>query len=376
MNGFARILLVIVVLLLIGFGAADYVLSGNRFTWPPPEPLSLQGIQAEIAKWTAPQSPPQNTGTPSSGTEPGNTGPEASQPPASQEPEPESHDAPSTSPEDSGGTETADSGTTTPPPVPVPACEDETPGTTAVAFVPGQDAFYCPPGTMLVARGKGAPDGNDNAPGMRFPIELAPAYSNSQVWGMGGSIGPHPNALQGDPPNYSYPWHDDFCESRSYGTQQCPSGKGHQGQDIRPAQAYDPKITTSHKLYQDHFYVVAAENGYISHVGTYMVTLYGDSGNKYDYLHMDFTPPHLLVKLGDTVKRGQPLGYVSNNFGTSVTTFHLHFEIKRPVKSGETGDGDSAWIYMSPYMALVNSYARLLKAEEPAWPNRQPPANP
>lgn len=229
---------------------------------------------------------------------------------------------------------------------------------------------------MVTNRGRGDADATDNAPGIRFPIEQAPAYANSQVWGMGGSIGPNPSAPQGNPPNYQYPWHDDFCESRHYGTQKCPAGAGHQGQDIRPAQAYDPKITTKKKLYQDHFYVVAVEDGYISHVGTYAVTLFGDSGNKYDYLHMDFTPPNLLVKVGDAVKRGQPLGYLSNNFGTSSTTFHLHFQVRRPAKTGETGDANSAWIYMSPYMALAHSYTKLLQGQEPAWPGRVPSSNP
>lgn len=384
MNSIGRIVLGVVIVALIAFGAADFILSGNKFTWPPPQQLSLAALQADLASVFSgsPAAPPA---TPKPAPKPT---PTASNPPAPPSPPsptptpPADNTTPPSPPPPDQGTTTADNTPPAPTPTPTPtppaptppSCDDEIAGTTAVAFVPGMDAWYCPVGTMLTARGKGDVDNTDNAPGIRFPIELAPAYPNSQVWGMGGSIGAHPNAPQGDPPNYQYPWHDDFCETRGYGTQQCPGGKGHQGQDIRPAQAYDPKHPG--KLYKDHFYVVAVEDGYISHVGTYMVTLYGDSGTKYDYLHMDFTPPYLLVKTGDTVKRGQPLGYLSNNFGTSSTTFHLHFEIKRPVKSGETGDAGSAWIYMSPYMALVNSYTRLLKGQEPAFPGQKPPANP
>ena len=33
----------------------------------------------------------------------------------------------------------------------------------------------------------------------------------------------------------SYPWQDNFCEARSFGVGQCPTGFGHQGQDMRPA---------------------------------------------------------------------------------------------------------------------------------------------
>ncbi len=35
--------------------------------------------------------------------------------------------------------------------------------------------------------------------------------------------------------NYSYPWQDNFCETRDFQAGQCPGGFGHQGQDIRPA---------------------------------------------------------------------------------------------------------------------------------------------
>src|SRR5262249_56674835 len=37
------------------------------------------------------------------------------------------------------------------------------------------------------------------------------------------------------PENYSYPWRDNFCETRNFYVGQCPGGLGHQGQDIRPA---------------------------------------------------------------------------------------------------------------------------------------------
>lgn len=390
MSTIGRIVVGIVGLALIAFAAADFVLSGNKFTWPPPQQISLAALQADLtnlvsAKPSAPTPPapapkpaPKPTTTASNPPPPPSTpSPQPATPPADNSTPPASPPASPPAPDQNTPADNTTPVTSPSPPPPTPpSCDDEIAGTTAVAFVPGVSAWYCPPGTMLPARGKGDVDNTDNAPGIRYPLELAPSYPNSQIWGTGGYIGPKPDSPQGDPPNYQYPWHDDFCETRGYATQQCPGGKGHQGQDIRPAMAYDPKITTKKKLYQDHFYVVAVENGYISHVGTYMVTLYGDSGTKYDYLHMDFTPPNLLVKAGDTVKRGQPLGYLSNNFGTSATTFHLHFQIRRPVKSGESGDGDSAFIYMSPYMALVNSYTRLLKNQEPPFPGEKPPANP
>src|SRR5262245_29114274 len=88
---------------------------------------------------------------------------------------------------------------------------------------------YDPPGKLVTGSGRGFVDTRNYAPGMRFPIESAPAYANSQVWGHGGS-----NASGGsqcDGVNYSYPWHDNYCETRTWPISLCPAGTGHQGQD-------------------------------------------------------------------------------------------------------------------------------------------------
>ena len=47
---------------------------------------------------------------------------------------------------------------------------------------------YNPPG-RLQAGNEGRVDARDYAPGMRFPLERAPAYANSQVYMPGGSRG-------------------------------------------------------------------------------------------------------------------------------------------------------------------------------------------
>ena len=180
-------------------------------------------------------------------------------------------------------------------------------------------------------------------PGMRFPIENAPAFANSQVFGVGGSNGPAGNG-QCDMRNYSFPWHDNFCENRSYTTALCPSGTGHQGQDIRPA-------TCRRSMYR----AVAAEAGQITQIGTYTVYLTADSGRLYRYLHMDMN--RLLVGVGARVTRGQPLGFVSNDFGMTSTTIHLHFEIKAAV----TRNGISTFTWVPPYSSLVAAYENLLR---------------
>lgn len=234
-------------------------------------------------------------------------------------------------------------------PAQLPTCFGSAPAP-ATEFVSNRtDASYCAIGHLVPGSGAGEQDAIDWAPGIRFPLDQAPAFANSQVWGVGGMSGP-PGG-QGDARNYSYPWHDNFCESRAYRTIVCPAGHGHQGQDIRPAKCCD----VSGRLLQDTFVVDAVEDGRISSIGTYTVYLVGDSGRLYRYLHMDMK--RLMVEVNDRVTRGQPIGYVSNYFGRSVTTFHLHFEIKAPV----TQNGTTVYTWVSPYPSLVTAYANLLE---------------
>ena len=92
---------------------------------------------------------------------------------------------------------------------------------------------------------------------IRFPIAAAPAFANSQSfmnWGNCEATGRYgAGKLDGisayrcrvsgqtlisdesAAANYSYPWRDNFCETRNFYVGQCPGGLGHQGQDIRPA---------------------------------------------------------------------------------------------------------------------------------------------
>ncbi|MBL9098158.1 MAG: M23 family metallopeptidase [Alphaproteobacteria bacterium] len=178
---------------------------------------------------------------------------------------------------------------------------------------------------------------------MRYPLEAAPSYPNSQVYMNGGGEGP--GGGQCDKVNYSYPWRDNFCEKRSWDTPICPSAKGHQGQDIRPA-------TCKKGLH----WAVAAEAGQITNIGSYTVTLTADSGIRYRYLHLKMD--ELAVNIGDKLARGQRIGLVSNDFGGAATTIHLHFEIKTTLA---LPDGTSQIHFAPPYASLVDSYKRLLK---------------
>ena len=191
---------------------------------------------------------------------------------------------------------------------------------------------YDPPGELVPGSGEGRVDSNVYAPDMLFPMEEGEAFANSQVWGRGGLNGG--GGTQCDKQNFSYPWHDNYCETRSWDMPLCPSGQGHQGQDIRASDCKDK----THR-------VVAAADGRITNVGSYSVYLTAEDGTRYDYLHM----ANVAVKEGDSVKQGQHLGLVSNQFNGESTTVHLHFNIKQNV------DGVGS-VYVPTYLSLIQSY--------------------
>lgn len=195
---------------------------------------------------------------------------------------------------------------------------------------------YQPSGQLVSGSGRGRSDQRVYAPGMRFPIQNAPAYLNSQVWGVGGGSGP--SGSQCDTRNFSYPWWDNYCETRSWDMPLCPSGQGHQGQDMRASNC----MNRTHP-------VVAVADGQITNIGSYSVYLTGTDGTRYDYLHMG----PVSVTQGQRVTRGTAIGRVSNEFGGSATTIHLHFNIRQNV----SGVGS---VYVPPYMSLIRAYEELL----------------
>jgi MYXO-CTERM domain-containing protein len=194
---------------------------------------------------------------------------------------------------------------------------------------------YHPPGDLPDGSGQGRVDEMVYAPGMRFPMEEGPAYANSQVYNPGGYLGPAGG--QCDAFNYSYPWRDNYCEIRQWDMPLCPAGTGHQGQDIRAATCD-----------QNVHWIVAGADGTITNVGSYSVYVTAADGTRYDYLHMG----NVQVSVGEDVKRGDRIGMVSNEFGGTPTTIHLHFNIRQFVE----GLGS---VYVPPYMSLVSSYQTL-----------------
>ena len=196
--------------------------------------------------------------------------------------------------------------------------------------------FYLPAGDLIPGSGEGNTDGTVFAPGMRFPMENGPAYPNSQVYNPGGYLGPAGG--QCDAVNYDYPWRDNYCETRSWDMPLCPAGVGHQGQDIRPA-------TCDNLAHWN----VSAEAGTVTNIGSYSVYVTASDGTRFDYLHGGGN----IISSGQAMAKGERINRVSNEFGGTATTIHLHFNIKQDV----AGVG---FVYVSPYMSLVESYAELM----------------
>ncbi len=197
---------------------------------------------------------------------------------------------------------------------------------------------YKPAGDLKSGSGTGLKTSKNYMPGIRFPIEKAPAYLNSQVYMPGGMHGGGGGQCSGV--NYAYPWRDNYCEKRSWKMPLCPAGKGHQGQDMRPASCKD-----------NTWWCVAAEAGTITSIGSYTVYLKGVSGTTHRYLHMQMSA--LAIKKGQKVSKGQKLGRVSNDFGGTSTTIHLHYDVQQYVSGVGT-------VFVSPYNALVAAYKTLI----------------
>lgn len=229
-----------------------------------------------------------------------------------------------------------------PPSDPTPPAEPDAP------VPPSPVTFdHAPAGELKPGTGKGYKDRTLWAPGMCFPFADS-AYANSQVHNPGGGQGPP--GSQCDTVNYSLPWRDTFCEARSRDNPFCVGGTGHQGQDIRPQSCK-----------KNQYWTVAAEDGKITNVGSYSVTLTASAAphRQYRYLHVQMDA--LAVHEGSTVKKGDNIGKASNFFGGTPTTIHLHFEIRAGV-TGTTTDGKPVAVlaFLPPYTSLADSYQRKL----------------
>jgi hypothetical protein len=321
--------------------------SGDDPNAPPPPPPPLDAV--DPLDPNAPQTPGSvpnpsaNAGAPEDGT-PFGEKPEDPNIPVSDETPPVDAETGQPVPELPPPTETAanDPAPTTP--------EPSGPAPDAPAPAPVASFYFFRPGVLEPASGIGATDAAVLVPDMVFPIRDAPAFPQSQVYRYGGGV---KGGDQCDMRNFKAPWRDNYCETRSTTnkTPWCPQTGVHLGQDIRVGTpegcAAERKAKAADRT---RYEVVAVEDGVISNVGSYSVTLRADSGGRiYRYLHLNMAK--LKVATNQTVKKGDVIGYVSNDFGGTPTTLHLHFEIK--LNTAENG-----WQYAPPYSSLLEAYKR------------------
>jgi hypothetical protein len=215
---------------------------------------------------------------------------------------------------------------------------------------------------------------------IRFPIANAPAFANSQSFmnwgnceatgrsgaGTRGGVGAYRCRVNGLPlindesatENYSYPWRDNFCETRNFYVGQCPGGLGHQGQDIRPASCKQ-RIQGANRCEPYQHDVVAVRDGAVlrapSQEALYIVVNAPNERIRFRYLHMQprqFDADGMVS--GRFVREGEVIGKVGNFFRRErATTYHLHFDAQVPTIHG--------WVFVNPYMTLVASYERLIR---------------
>ena len=248
-----------------------------------------------------------------------------------------------------------------------------------IAFSP--DFTYHPPGDIIANSGYREQSGRADFTvysQIRFPLEKAPAFANSQSfmnWGdcyQTGRVawsarkGDQYHCKRNDKPlvfdesakeNYSYPWQDNFCETRDFEVGQCANGMGHQGQDIRPSSCM-LRNDGADRCMPDIFPLVAVRDGVLLRApGDQAVYLLVNDDNehiRFRYVHM--SPARMDedgVLHGRRVSEGEKIGLVSN-FQDRVggTTSHLHFDVQVFTRDG--------WIWVNPYTTLISAYERLI----------------
>jgi len=194
---------------------------------------------------------------------------------------------------------------------------------------------------------------------LRFPLEKAPAFVHSQSFARRDKSEHPPGRFP------SYPWRDNFCESRSFGVGQCPTGFGHQGEDIRPRPCPPGSEAQEHNQDQGQEQcdpkrqaVVAVRDAVVIRSPKQQAaTLQINTRNehiRFRYMHMN---PSVMdadgVLNGRAVAEGERIGVVSNYLDhPNGTTRHLHFDVQVFTRDG--------WLWVNPYVTLISAYERLI----------------
>jgi hypothetical protein len=222
------------------------------------------------------------------------------------------------------------------------------------------DFTYRPSGDIITRNGSHNPGGHADFTAyaqIRFPLEKAPAFAHSQSFASRRSSDKPLTPEEAVGGYTSYPWQDNFCESRSFGVGQCPGGFGHQGQDIRPAPC-PPHSEGADRCDPNRKAVVAVRDGVlIRSLKQQAATLQINTANehmRFRYMHMN--PASMDadgVLNGRRVEEGEKIGVVSNYLDhPNGTTRHLHFDVQVFTRDG--------WLWVNPYVTLISAYERLI----------------
>jgi murein DD-endopeptidase MepM/ murein hydrolase activator NlpD len=217
---------------------------------------------------------------------------------------------------------------------------------------------YHPVGKLIPGTGMRAPLGDvDNTvyARIRFPAAEAPAYVSTQVYRRRDKSASAPAVIE--PELDIYRWRDNFCERRDFQVGQCPSGRGHQGQDIRGATCQS-RVDSKIRCRPNHDAVVAVRDGMIQreawNESFFLVT--NAPGERLRFRHLHMHPKKLdsdNIVSGQQVKEGQPIGTIGNyDRRPALTSTHLHFELQVPTRDG--------FVRVNPYMTLIASYEHLI----------------
>jgi murein DD-endopeptidase MepM/ murein hydrolase activator NlpD len=241
-----------------------------------------------------------------------------------------------------------------------PAAESVSSPPAAVARPVAQSKVftYHPVGKLIPGTGMRAPLGDvDNTvyARIRFPAAEAPAYVSTQVYRRRDKSMSAPAGIE--PELDLYRWRDNFCERRDFQVGQCPSGRGHQGQDIRGLTCH-AKVDSRVRCRPYHDSVVAVRDGMIQreswNESFFLVT--NAPGERLRFRHLHMHPKKLdsdNIVSGQQVKEGEPIGTIGNyDRRPALTSTHLHFELQVPTRDG--------FVRVNPYMTLIASYEHLI----------------
>jgi murein DD-endopeptidase MepM/ murein hydrolase activator NlpD len=240
---------------------------------------------------------------------------------------------------------------------------------------------YHPVGKLIPGTGMRAPQGDNDSTvyaRIRFPAAEAPAYVSTQIYRKRDKL--QPAAIEGEPELDAYRWRDNFCEKRDFQVGQCPSGRGHQGQDIRGLTCHS-KIDSKIRCKPNNDAVVAVRDGMIQREAwnESFFLFVNAAGERMRFRHLHMHPKQLdanHIISGAAIKEGQPIGAIGNyDRRPGLTSTHLHFELQVPTRDG--------FVRVNPYMTLIAAYEHLIGARgteyvppPPAPENQGDPSKP